>query len=363
MVLSISSLGNALKNIIVALVALAFAIFLRIYLKKRKDNKNYSNIAAKSTIIILIASLIVGFNLGLLVGFTRTFFPPIGNTFLFGLLPTIVAIVSTEIIRKIILDNAFNNKYLISIITAAIAFFGISAEINIFTIDSVETGFIIICTIVLPIIAENLLATYLSRRAGITPSLIYRLSRGLYLYILPIAPNFSQYLYSVMWVTVPFLIYILVKRDLPEEVVKRGGKVEKPKSNNRRFSILAFPSMAVLITLTILVSGVFRYKMIAIASNSMSPAFERGDAVVYNKDAELETGDVLAFVHEGKTITHRIVKILEYDTGKVYYTKGDANSTSDNYEIREDSVLGKVLYVVKYIGLPTVLFKEIIGDI
>jgi signal peptidase I len=360
-VFSISGFGSTLKIIIVTLVALILAFFSHFIFGKRKSNKSYSKIATKSTIIVLAASLIVGFNLGLLIGFTRTFFPPAGNTLWFGFFPTIVIIVSTELLRKAILDSAFDNKYLVFFVTIALAVFGISAEVNMFTIDSVETGFIVVSTVVFPIIAESFLATYLVKRAGITPDLVYRLSRGLYLYVLPIAPNFSQYLYSVMWVVVPFLVYLLVKRDLPEEVVKQGGQIEKARTRDFRFSILALPSLAILVTLTILVSGIFRYKMIAIATNSMAPTFERGDAVVYDKEVEPEIGDVLAFVHEGKIITHRIIKISERTNGKVYYTKGDANNTSDNYEIREDLVLGKVSYVVKYIGFPTVLFNEIAG--
>ena len=62
-------------------------------------------------------------------------------------------------------------------------------------------------------------------------------------------------------------------------------------------------------------------------------------------------------------MTHRIIKVSEHNSQKTYYTKGDANNTADNYEIGENSVLGKVSLVVKYIGLPTVLFNETIGNI
>ena len=363
-ILFIPNLQSTLKTILETLIITFFAIVTSLLLKKHKTNKSYSKIAAKSITIVLIASLIIGFNLGLIIGFTRTFFPPIGNTLLFGFFPTIIIIVAVEFIRKSLLDNAFDKKFLIVFITVALTIVCISAEINIFTINSIEDGFIITSTVILPIIADNMLSTYLVKRAGIKPALIYRLSRGLYLYVLPIAPNFSQYLYSVMWVIVPFLCYYLTKRDLPEEIVKRGGKIEKTIfSKKHHYAILALPVVAILVTLTILVSGVLRYKMIAIATGSMAPVFERGDAIIYDKEGELEAGDVLAFKHEGKIIAHRIIKISEHDTRKTYYTKGDANNTTDKYAIEENAVLGKVLFVIKYIGFPTVLFNETIGNI
>ena len=103
--------------------------------------------------------------------------------------------------------------------------------------------------------------------------------------------------------------------------------------------------------------------MIAVASGSMSPTFDRGDAVIYDKEAELEVGDVMAYALGGRIITHRITKIEEGDDGKIYHTKGDANMSPDNYEVMESLVLGKVSTIIKYIGLPTVWFNETIGNI
>ena len=362
-ILFVPNLQSTLKITIETLIFTIFAIATRLLLKRHKVNKSYSRIAIKSVTIVLIASLIIGFNLGLLVGFTRTFFPPVGNTFLFGLLPTTIIIVATEYMRKTFLDSVFDNKLLTVFITIVLITVCLSAELNISTIDSVESGFIAFSTVILPIIADNLLATYLVKRAGMKPALIYRLARALYLYILPIAPNFSQYLYSVMWVIVPYFCYLLTRRDLPEDVVKKGGEIEKVTLKRHHYSILAIPVMAILITLIVLVSGILRYKMIAIATSSMSPVFDRGDAVIYDKEENLEVGDVLAFEHEGKIMTHRIIKVSEHNSQKTYFTKGDANNTADNYEIGENSVLGKVSLVIKYIGLPTVLFNETIGNI
>ena len=110
----------------------------------------------------------------------------------------------------------------------------------------------------------------------------------------------------------------------------------------------------------LLVSGIFKYKMIAIASNSMKPVYSRGDAVIYEKIdiKELEVGDVLAFQKDSIVVTHRITKIWRQNDKYYFTTKGDNNNTEDVFAPKEENVLGRVNIVFKYIGYPTVLINE-----
>lgn len=357
------NISSTLKTILEIGLVVLFAVASNNLLKPLKANRNYAKIATKSVAIILIVALIVSFNIGLVVGFTRTFFPPNLEMLLYGVLPTVGIIIASEFLRRILVGSAYESKLMLILITIALIIVGLSVETHLYAIDSIESAFIVTCTAILPVVAEGALSTYMMKRAGMMPTLVYRLARGLYLYILPIAPAFSQYLYSVLWVVVPFLVYRLVRRDLPDEIVKQGGKIDKSKNNlKRNLSIITVPILLLLITLTVLISGIFRYKMIAVASGSMSPVFDRGDAVIYDKESTLEEGDVMAFLHGGEIITHRIIKI-EDGKGKIYYTKGDANMTADNYEVVEGLVLGKVTCVIKYVGLPTVWFNEAIGNL
>ncbi len=357
-------LSSTLKTILEIGLTALFAIIANNLLKPHKANRSYARIATKTVAIILIAALIVSFNVGLVVGFTRTLFPPSFEKILYGILPTIGIIIVSEFLRKIIVGSAYENKLMLTLITIALIIVGLSVETHLATINSVESAFIVTCTAILPVVAEGLLSTYLMKRAGMMPALVYRLTRGLYLYLLPIAPAFSQYLYSVLWLVIPYLVYYLARHDLPDEIVKQGGKIDKSKNNvKRNLSIITVPILVFLITLTVLVSGLFRYKMIAVASGSMSPIFDRGDAVIYDKESSLEPGDVMAFMHGGEIITHRIIDIKKDGKKKVYYTKGDANPTADNYEVMESLVLGKVTCIIKYVGFPTVWFNEAIGNL
>ena len=101
--------------------------------------------------------------------------------------------------------------------------------------------------------------------------------------------------------------------------------------------------------------------MIAIASNSMVPIYERGDAIIFEKIDKhyLENDDIIVFKKNDILVAHRIVKTKEVSSKLYFYTKGDANNSVDVEMVSEDEVLGIVRRVVKYIGYPTVWINEL----
>ena len=106
---------------------------------------------------------------------------------------------------------------------------------------------------------------------------------------------------------------------------------------------------------------VYKYQIIAIATNSMVPTFERGDAIIFEKvDVhDIMVGQVLVFQSDRKIITHRVEEIVNSDNKVYFYTKGDANNARDSGIIEGDNVLGVGKTIVKFIGYPTVIINEL----
>ena len=138
---------------------------------------------------------------------------------------------------------------------------------------------------------------------------------------------------------------------------------EKQKLSQSNKIIFAIPLITFLIVLVLLISGISKFKLIAIASNSMSPTYKRGDAVIYEKLSidEFEVGDVLAFQKNSIVVTHRITKIWKQGNQYYFTTKGDNNNTEDNFHVEEKDALGRVRFIFKYIGYPTVIVSEYFG--
>ncbi len=93
----------------------------------------------------------------------------------------------------------------------------------------------------------------------------------------------------------------------------------------------------------------------AVESRSMEPTLKPGDLIVVKgvKPGELKVGDIILFkdpLGRGRYIVHRIVGIV-VNNGRVFYrTKGDNNPSPDPWKVSEDLVVGKVVWVIPYLG-------------
>ena len=98
--------------------------------------------------------------------------------------------------------------------------------------------------------------------------------------------------------------------------------------------------------------------LFTIISPSMTGTLNVYDVVFIKKfeTNEYKKGDIITFYStneyfKGTPITHRIVDVVETnDSGKMFVTKGDANSAIDSEKVYPTNVLGKVLFKVPQLG-------------
>ena len=99
-------------------------------------------------------------------------------------------------------------------------------------------------------------------------------------------------------------------------------------------------------------SSIAGYRLFTVATGSMEGVYNINDVIAvkdYNTK-NLKVGDDIAFIGnrgglENKLVTHRIIKIEEGTSGRIFTTKGVKNNVEDP-SITEDQVLGKVSGVV-----------------
>lgn len=99
-----------------------------------------------------------------------------------------------------------------------------------------------------------------------------------------------------------------------------------------------------------------------IDSWSFQEGLEIGDVVFVKKvkKEEIDVGDVVVYyAPTGVSIIHRVVNI----ENSVYTTKGDANSNPLNFErqLSFESIKGKAILKIPYLGYPRVLLGYLIG--
>ncbi len=353
----INLISNDYRNISAIAVLSLILVILLAFFGIKKDKNFLKGSAARIVTASLMTFILIIYGFGIILGFNRGYFVSNIYTFIKNIIPILLINIELEIIRFMIAKNSYKKKKIIIIFTFLSIIFNVLLELNLGVLSTSEDKFIFLSTIIFPIIAEESLCSYMTYKISMLPSLIYKLVVRLYIYIFPIVPNLGDYLYSVVNIILPFTIYNILNKIII--------RYEKEKQTLKKFNrvIFTIPLIISFIILIILISGVFKFKMIAIASNSMSPTYRRGDAIIYEKinTRDLEVGDILVFQKNNIVVTHRIVKKWNQDGQYYFTTKGDNNNTEDNFKTKETEALGKVRFAFKYIGYPTVLFSEYFG--
>ena len=344
---------------VLSIISLGIMLFIAgLVYKKNRDTNFFRGAATRIVLSVIIFYFIALFLLGLVLGFGKTLFSLNPERWIKKVIPIFVITLLIERLRYVLIKNNKTERKAIYLLTALVAVFNILLISNIFTLKSLYDIFVFSCVTVLPIIAQELLSTYLVLNYGFSPVIVYKLIMNLYVYILPVMADLGDYLQGAIGIIVPFTMYVLLVKYLkPKEEANRI----KDKLTGINLSFITIPTVILVSILIVLVSGISKYQMIAIASNSMVPVYERGDAIIFEKIDKnyLENDDIIVFKKDGKIVAHRIIKTKE-DSSKLYfYTKGDANNAVDAELVNEDEILGRVRRVIKYLGYPTVLINEL----
>lgn len=322
-----------------------------------KDKHRYIKDTLLEIVIFLFIFLILYYLFGVLVGFSKT-----DNYYTFNgikeyILPAILYVFLREFLRYNM--NCKSQGNIIAMIFTVITFISLDISQAIYT-ARFSTNYEYLTFIsftLLPSISNNIALTYITYKVGYKPALLYAFVMRLYRYLLPIVPNPSPYLYSIIMLLVPailtYRVYKLFKNAKDEEITR--------EYNKKRLSttILLFIPIVIMIYF---VSGYFRFHAVAIASGSMVPNIYKGDIVIIDRKkidfSELKEGQVLAVKKGNILIVHRLINKVKINDEYILYTKGDANDDIDNFTTKEEDVYGVVNYVIPYIGLPTVWFNE-----
>ncbi len=348
-----SKLTATISSFILMFFWILLCFLSLIMLKYPKDSSLYKKNANKMVVILLMAALLFTYLLGFFVGFVTNGYLLSLAVLARSIIPALFIKVGREIVRYIVAKNSTYKKLPIIITTIVIIVFEVACSYS--KIITFEQLFYFTSITVLPCIAENLLCSYLAYNFGLDTTLLYVLPYTAYPYLLPYLPALGDYINSVVFILLPFLIYMFTIR-----IVRYQNK-EKTSLNQSTKNLFIIPVIVFLGVLAILVSGLLRYKLIAIASDSMNPVFYRGDGVIYENIKyieNVEVGDILVFQNAGIVVTHRVLGIIDSPDGRIYKTKGDSNPTMDSFNVYERDSLGVVKSVIKYVGFPTVWFSE-----
>jgi len=344
------------ENIISPIFMIVTSFITILLLGYRKDK---NKLLEKRTLNLIIYELIVYFlltyGIGILIGFLNNSYSLTPISVIKHTVSPFVFVITSEIIRYVIISTNKDKKYPIVVITIILILLELSTTINAYTTSTALGIFRIIASALIPLTIKHSLLSYISNNTGLKIPIIYRLIMEMYIYIVPIVPNFGESFQTIVNIVLNTVIYLTIY----QLINKR--KYKEPEYKIKKYGVIDFVYILVILCIVGLTSGILKYSLVAVGSDSMQPTFSKGDAVFVNQkpiQEELKEKDIILFEHHNKVVIHRIARIEQIDDKVYFYTKGDANNTEDNLKLEFKDVKGKVMFVIPYIGYPNVLISE-----
>lgn len=344
---------------IIGFIALELLLLVKYFgISKIYDKYKRENIL--NILIVIFSYYFITYLLGLYVGFVQSSYIMKLGYIIKKLVPSLVLIIISEILRYEYISKGKKNKVIIFLSVVFFILVDAITKINGYNLKDMGVLITFIASIIVPSIAKNVFLTYECYKAGYKASIIYRCLMELPIYMLPILPNLGVYVNSSIEVIIPSVIFYL-----SYELYRDKDKKEKVR-NRKAYDIFFYIIIIILLVIMALTSGLFKYHAIAVGSGSMTPNINKGDAVIVEKLSveeikNIEVGEILVFRKDGVTIVHRVVQINKITDDKYYfYTKGDNNNSYDGYPISIENIVGVAKGRIRYIGYPTVILNEIL---
>lgn len=333
------------------------AISIKLFGYKKIKNNELSSDFIKTTLIMIIIYFACIYGFGLVVGFLLNSY----STKLLGIIDNIYNIVpmiiATEIFRYVFINAKENNKNngYIYVITFLLTLLESNLYMSNSAFNDLTSSFKFITLIFLPILAKNILCSYITYHSDYRISLLYRLIMDLYIYIVPIQPDLGDYFNSITSIMLPYMLLVNLSRTKSQSI----EKLINSKSKNIIIKKSDIPLIIGIVAMAFIIVGIGPFKLIGIETGSMQPTIKIGDAAfinkLYNKE-KLKEGDIIAYkTKDNLTIVHRIYKINK-DSSII--TKGDYNNSADSIYVNKEQIEGKVLFKIPFIAYPAIYFRK-----
>lgn len=345
--------SNVFSRSFLVVILIVYLILVTQLLKKR----NIYSISSKQVILIMLMFAIIYLALFYLLGFYFGFSKSLSRfslkTAINHILPISVIIVSSEIIRSVLL--AQKEKYSSFFTFVGMVLVDISVYTQVYDLTQYDDFLAAIGFITFASMSCNLFYNYISSRYGSKPIIVYRLITSLYSYVIPVVPDVYIFLRSFFRMIVPYIYYLIIDGSFSKEIKQLNV------DDNKKATIGTVTFLVVAGAFVYLVSCQFTFGMFVVGSGSMTGTINMGDAVVFKKlgSQDVNENDVIVFKKNDVVIIHRVINIQNVNGEERYFTKGDANQVEDDKYVTRSDIVGKSLFRIRYIGYPTLWLRSL----
>lgn len=332
---------------------ITLAVFLKIAIGKSYQKSKIKKEVIQYILIAVIIYILTYMISGLFITFGNNPYFTTVKGFLINLWMFGTVIISKEYIRYRLINNVYENDKKEIAILVSLIYIIIEIELNKYINTKITLLFALkdICQNLIPLIAKNVLYSYISMKSDWKPASIYELFTKLYLWLSPILPNAPWIMVAIIETTIPTILFFYIRyANSKNSEIKSRQEIENVNPKN------SIPLVVLVILVIWFTIGVFPIKPIAVASGSMEKELYVGDVVIVKKcnANDIVNGDIIQYQMKGYTVIHRVIEKKQKNGEYYFTTKGDNNPSKDKESVKEDQVLGKVIFKVKYLGYPAI---------
>lgn len=332
---------------------ITLAVFLKIAIGKSYQKSKIKKEVIQYILIAVIIYILTYMISGLFITFGNNPYFTTVKGFLINLWMFGTVIISKEYIRYRLINNVYENDKKEIAILVSLIYIIIEIELNKYINTKITLLFALkdICQNLIPLIAKNVLYSYISMKSDWKLASIYELFTKLYLWLSPILPNAPWIMVAIIETTIPTILFFYIRyANSKNSEIKSRQEIENVNPKN------SIPLVVLVILVIWFTIGVFPVKPIAVASGSMEKELYVGDVVIVKKcnANDIVNGDIIQYQMKGYTVIHRVIEKKQKNGEYYFTTKGDNNPSEDKESVKEDQVLGKVIFKVKYLGYPAI---------
>lgn len=306
--------------------------------------------------------------LGLKLGFLQNVYVWNWQSVLNVFLPVALMIVFEEILRGQMVARGHESRLAIVLAVITCVVLEVIWVLPIYNLMLPKDGFDLLVLVVLPGLLKGVLLTFVAYEYDYRANIAYRLIMELPIYILPILPNVSEYLTTMFAIALVIILACLLVRMRQQEAQNKHTKDERAETASKKNwkQVTKYALLGVIVVTVVayvgLMSGIFKYHLLAIGSGSMEPNIHVGDMVLVERTDDYDTieeGEVLVYRHADVVMVHRLIERSE-EEGKYYFrTQGDANDSADAWWVNQGDVIGVARGKIVAFGYPTLWLNEL----
>lgn len=302
--------------------------------------------------ILVLTGVIFGFGNS---PYSHRLLPMLGNTVRAGII-----LFAVEITRGYLSASLSRRSKTLALILTTVLFAFALTSVSQFSSMRSRTGAVTtLGELILPSLAENLLASFLVLSGGVWAALAYRGMLLAFEWLSPILPSAKWILLAFVETLTP-IIGLLVVQDLfaPREKHPASDAPARRSTSELGWILVALVGVFLLWFNT----GALGFEPTVLSGPSMRPKIVAGDLVITKEVLieDIKVGDIIKFYQDGRFVVHRVVEIQKDEgTTVTFITKGD-NMPEADPPVRDYQVKGKVVAIVPKAGYVSIWARNLV---